>query len=180
VSVFIEPFILGRCRVLFAPVKELTFIGGVWLSFVAPFKALNSKPCRQGDQGPMLWLFKYFRRKIQQKMSFLTQNKANFKKLIITLVFEKNANFFAQNCQKSQKIVIITSVPDSAKIRSMGDSLLWQLRCVKNTDVCSQHFGGYFKQQSRQHVLDYILWSVYTNGDFQCRMRLSHPTPHKK
>jgi hypothetical protein len=28
--------------------------------------------------------------------------------LIITLVFEKNANFFAEDCQKSQKIVIIT------------------------------------------------------------------------
>jgi hypothetical protein len=30
--------------------------------------------------------------------------------VIITLVFEKNANFFAENCQKSQKIVIITLV----------------------------------------------------------------------
>jgi hypothetical protein len=27
------------------------------------------------------------------------------------LVFEKNANFFAENCQKSQKIVIITLTP---------------------------------------------------------------------
>jgi hypothetical protein len=25
--------------------------------------------------------------------------------------FEKNANFFVENCQKSQKIVIITSTP---------------------------------------------------------------------
>jgi hypothetical protein len=31
--------------------------------------------------------------------------------LIITLVFEKNANFYAENCRKSQKIVIITSTP---------------------------------------------------------------------
>jgi hypothetical protein len=31
--------------------------------------------------------------------------------LIITLVFEKNAKFFAENRQKSQKIVIITSTP---------------------------------------------------------------------
>jgi hypothetical protein len=31
--------------------------------------------------------------------------------LIITLFFEKNANCFAENCQKSQKIVIITSTP---------------------------------------------------------------------
>jgi hypothetical protein len=43
---------------------------------------------------------------------FFTQNKAKLcKKLIITLVFEKNSNFFAENCQKSQKIVTITSTP---------------------------------------------------------------------
>jgi hypothetical protein len=47
-----------------------------------------------------------------KKLAFLTQNKAELcKNLIITLVFEKNANLFAENCQKSQKIVIITSVP---------------------------------------------------------------------
>jgi hypothetical protein len=34
------------------------------------------------------------------------------KKFIITLIFEKNANFFTENCRKSQKIVIITSSPD--------------------------------------------------------------------
>jgi hypothetical protein len=33
------------------------------------------------------------------------------KKMIITLVFEKNANFFAKNGRKSHKIVIITSTP---------------------------------------------------------------------
>jgi peroxiredoxin len=31
--------------------------------------------------------------------------------MIITLVFEKNANFLAENWEKSQKIVIITSTP---------------------------------------------------------------------
>jgi hypothetical protein len=36
---------------------------------------------------------------------------------IITLVFEKNANFFAENCLKSQKIVIITSTPGILKFR---------------------------------------------------------------
>jgi hypothetical protein len=50
-------------------------------------------------------------KKIGEKNGFLTQNKAIlFKNLIITLVFDKNANFFAENCQKSLKIVIITSV----------------------------------------------------------------------
>jgi hypothetical protein len=33
---------------------------------------------------------------------------------IITLDFEKNANFFAENWQKSQKILIITSTPAPA------------------------------------------------------------------
>jgi hypothetical protein len=40
--------------------------------------------------------------------------------LIVILVFEKNANFFAENCQKSQKIVIITSTP--------GGLVYWCLR----------------------------------------------------
>jgi hypothetical protein len=54
-----------------------------------------------------------FAEKFSEKSPFLTQNKAKLCKiLIVTLVFEKNANFFAENCQKSQKIVIITSTPD--------------------------------------------------------------------
>jgi hypothetical protein len=47
---------------------------------------------------------------LAKKLAFLTQNKAKLCKiLIMTLVFEKNANFFAKNCLKSQKIVIRTS-----------------------------------------------------------------------
>jgi hypothetical protein len=50
-----------------------------------------------------------------KKLAFLTQNKAKLCKiLIITLFFEKNANFFAENWQKSPKIVIITPTPDWA------------------------------------------------------------------
>jgi hypothetical protein len=53
-----------------------------------------------------------FAEKFSGKIGVLTQNKAKLcKNLIITLVFEKNAIFFAENRQKSQKIVIITSVP---------------------------------------------------------------------
>jgi hypothetical protein len=60
-----------------------------------------------------------FAEKFSEKKAFFTQNKAKLCKiLIITLVFEKNANFFrrklpkiAENCRKSQKIVIITSTP---------------------------------------------------------------------
>jgi hypothetical protein len=40
------------------------------------------------------------------------------KKMIITLFFfDKNANFFAENWEKSQKIVIITSIPDKSKCK---------------------------------------------------------------
>jgi hypothetical protein len=34
----------------------------------------------------------------------------------MTLVFEKNGNFFAENYQRSQKIMIITSIPDRCTI----------------------------------------------------------------
>jgi hypothetical protein len=56
-------------------------------------------------------ILKIFSPKISaKKLAFLTQNKAKICEiLIITLVFEKNANFFAEHCRKSQKIVIITS-----------------------------------------------------------------------
>jgi fatty acid-binding protein DegV len=38
-------------------------------------------------------------KKSAKKLASLTQNKAKlFKNLIVTLVFEKNANFFAENC----------------------------------------------------------------------------------
>jgi hypothetical protein len=54
----------------------------------------------------------FFRQKISEKICVSDSKKAKLCKiLIVTLIFEKNANFFAENCQKSQKIVIITSTP---------------------------------------------------------------------
>jgi hypothetical protein len=51
-------------------------------------------------------------KKISKNWLFSLITKLNYVKvLIITLVFEKNANFFGENWQKSQKIVIITSTP---------------------------------------------------------------------
>jgi hypothetical protein len=74
----------------------------ILVQFKENFPNFDNSP----NLGPMLWFLKYFRRKIQRKMAFLTQNKAKlYKNLIITLVFKKNANFFAENCRKSQKIV---------------------------------------------------------------------------
>jgi hypothetical protein len=55
-------------------------------------------------------IFKIFSPKnLAKKWHFFAQNKAKLcKNLIITLVLAKNA-FFAENWQKSQKIVFITS-----------------------------------------------------------------------
>jgi hypothetical protein len=53
-----------------------------------------------------------FAKKFSEKLAFFTLNKAKLCKILsITLVFGKNAIFFAENCRKSQKIVIITSTP---------------------------------------------------------------------
>jgi hypothetical protein len=69
--------------------------------------------------GTDVMIFKIFSPKISaKKLAFLTQNKAKICEiLIITLVFEKNANFFAENFRKSPKIVIITSTPDLRIVR---------------------------------------------------------------
>jgi hypothetical protein len=45
-----------------------------------------------------------FAEKNCENLAFLTPNKAKLCKILITtLVFEKSANFFAENCRKSQK-----------------------------------------------------------------------------
>jgi hypothetical protein len=66
-------------------------------------------------------ILKYFRQKNRRKMAYLTQNKTklNYEKMITTLVFEKNAIFFAENWRKSRKIMIKTSVPDGANFRRL-------------------------------------------------------------
>jgi hypothetical protein len=64
--------------------------------------------------GTDVMIFKIFPHKNSaKKLALLTQNKPKLCKiLILTSVFEKNANFFSENCQNSQKIVIITSIPE--------------------------------------------------------------------
>jgi hypothetical protein len=62
-----------------------------------------------------------FAEKIGEKIGVLTQNKAKLCKiLIITLVFVKNANFFAENLEKSQTIVIITFAPDLVNFNNLA------------------------------------------------------------
>jgi hypothetical protein len=65
-------------------------------------------------------LFKLFSPKnLAKNLSSLTQNKAKLSKnLIIILVFEKNAYFFAENHRKLPKIVVTTSTPELATAAS--------------------------------------------------------------
>jgi hypothetical protein len=65
------------------------------------------------------------------------------------MVFEKNANFFAENWEKSQKIVIITSTTDWAKIRTIGDCLL--LAFFENYRTSPQLCATFFLS------IDYVL-----------------------
>jgi hypothetical protein len=49
---------------------------------------------------------------LPKNLAFFVQAAASFyKKIIITMVFEKNAKFFAESCHKLHKIAIITSTP---------------------------------------------------------------------
>jgi hypothetical protein len=57
-------------------------------------------------------IFKIFSPKQLEKiLAFFAQATTFCKNFIITLIFEKNANFFAENWRKSQNIVIISSTP---------------------------------------------------------------------
>jgi hypothetical protein len=62
--------------------------------------------------GTDVMLFIFLQIFLAKQLAFLTQSKCELCKIwIITSFFEKNANFFAENCRKLQKIVIITSTP---------------------------------------------------------------------
>jgi hypothetical protein len=55
--------------------------------------------------GPMLRFLNIFAEKIGEKIGFLTQNKAKLCKiLIITMVFEKNANFVPKIVKNRRKL----------------------------------------------------------------------------
>jgi hypothetical protein len=94
---------MGRIsRAARAPLFQLI---AIWLVHVSK--------CWFTRAGTDVMIFKIFSpKKNAKKFAFLTRNNAKLCKiLIITFVFEKNANFFAKNWQKSLKIVIITSTP---------------------------------------------------------------------
>jgi hypothetical protein len=52
-----------------------------------------------------------FAKKFSEKLVFLAQNEAKLCKILIITLFLRKTPIFAKYCQKSQKIVIITSTP---------------------------------------------------------------------
>jgi hypothetical protein len=65
------------------------------------------------DQGPMLWFFKYFCKKISEKIGgFDSKQSYIMKKFDHNISFWEKRQFFAENWRKLQKIMIITSTPE--------------------------------------------------------------------
>jgi hypothetical protein len=91
----------------------------------ANFFRISSRLFRRGSAGrtstcERCYKFKNSFEKIGEKncVFLLKIHTVSFcKNVIITLVFEKNANFFAENWQKLQKIVIITSTHEEDPTR---------------------------------------------------------------
>jgi hypothetical protein len=69
--------------------------------------------------GTDVMIFEIFSTKIWRKNRHFCSNYCLFfcENLIITSFFEENANFFAENWRKSQKVVTITSTPVLKKWR---------------------------------------------------------------
>jgi hypothetical protein len=82
-------------------------------------------------------ILKIFSQKnLAKKSAFLPQTKGNFaEKVIITSVFEKIAIFFAENWQKSQKIVIITSTPGPMEVGESEISKHADANCNGRTEA---------------------------------------------
>jgi hypothetical protein len=90
-----------------------------------------------------------FAKNFGENIGILTQNKAKLCKiLIITLVFEKTANFFAENWQKSQKIVIITSTPGLTLDKDIDLNSLCQM------NVGISKFGAFLYSRQLRHEID--------------------------
>jgi hypothetical protein len=97
-------------------------------------------PCLHPILGPMLWLKKILRKKWRYLLKLLLVFE---KQIIITLVFEKNANFSAENWPKSQKLVIITPTP------------AWACGVVDRVPVC--HLGDLGSNLGQANFLQWLM-----------------------
>jgi hypothetical protein len=74
----------------------------------------------------LLWFWKYFRSFFRWKnWRFWLKTKVNYAKFDHNIGFWENANVFAENFRKSQKIVIITTTPVRQSLGLNQGSMLW-------------------------------------------------------
>jgi hypothetical protein len=124
----------------------------------------------------LLWCYDFlniFAKNSAKKLAFLTQNKGKLCKiLIIKLIFEKNANFFAENCRKSQKIVIITSTPGHPAWKRSSKKLVWKkaklrLRLwIQGMDVHFHFLAGVNSPFFASFISFYLLWPCSCSDDW--------------
>jgi hypothetical protein len=115
-------------------------------------------------------IFKIFSpKKIAKKLAFLTQNKAKLcNTLIVTFVFEKNANFLAENWQKIAENCDHNMVTRLGKFSPIGR--LFTLGCyLKITEAAKTiwlHFfhGTIYLFILTQNGAGYILGDAYSNS----------------
>jgi hypothetical protein len=64
--------------------------------------------------------------------------------------FREKRHFFAENWQKSQKIVIITSIPDWANFLLLGDCFIWSVlrKLQKQRKILGNILADFFKNSS--------------------------------
>jgi hypothetical protein len=118
---------------------------------------------QQGGQGPMLCFLNIFAEKIGENIGVFAQTTATFcKNVIITLVFEKNANFFAENGQNSQKIVIITSTPDWENFRLSSYYLLWLVENYRSSPKFSLFSTIKGTHSLRQKIGWATFWAIFS------------------
>jgi hypothetical protein len=121
--------------------------------------------------------FKFHRKKLAKKLAFLTQIKGNFAEKVI-MAFEKNANFFAENWQKSHKNCDHNIGP------RLGDCLYLR-HFLKNTKV-AQIFVQFFARKKvmcnnfdKKWIGRHIVRFLKTSSDHPVAKSSKHPTHHR-
>jgi WD40 repeat protein len=82
------------------------------------------------------------------------------KKFDNNIFFWKNANFFAENCQKSQKIVIITSTPDYLFINRFSSFLVQELAQYSHDNIICGVTSVAFSKSGRLLMAGYDDFNV--------------------
>jgi hypothetical protein len=114
----------------------------------------------------MLWFLKYFhRKKIGQKLAFLTQSRAKLSKiLIIILVFEKNAIFspkIANNCDHNidprnsgvsdPKNNLFSGIPEDRSGRSLSNTFPFQQ--LSQSSQYRSPYSAYFSSYDQSPIV---------------------------